>query len=65
MPAKKSKKLKVWVSRANSYHTWYLIRSHGNIVRLELSPEYFHRYFFKLKPGAGPVKCEISIRRKE
>lgn len=35
------------------------------IVLLKDKLKIFEKHFFKLKPGAGPVEAEISIRRKK
>ncbi len=76
---KNKKPLKVWVCRDESYHMRYCIyykrpSMHGagflsngkrcwNDAVYEICYRDFEKNFFKLKPGDGPVKCEIEIRR--
>jgi len=76
---KKTKPLTVWVCRdkghrpncSNLYKMFVYKPNENNFLnslhwydsQMCLNPKTFQTYFFELKPGAGPVKCEIEIRR--
>jgi len=79
MPAKKTKKMLVWVTKSKDRDVGsdYNIYA-GKEPKMEYFSEHddrwyffdyfmesneFEEHFFKLKPGAGPVKCEMQIRR--
>jgi len=71
---KKKGSMVAWVKRLDSYRNSilndYLIFCSNESFEnhdcdYEACPKEFEKHFFKLKPGAGPVPVDITIKRRK